>query len=143
MGKKAILISVLAIILFFIPFNTTLVPEWKLQVVNENDIPYKGKLVRQFCKSYTLGISPCDNSGNAMQLTDENGYVVFPKREIRLAIISRLVRSVFNFIMLFAHGSYGVTVDVDSSGPQGYKRLEYISGQSLPEKLVLPTEPLK
>jgi len=139
-NKKLIVILMLVIVATLVPFNTTLVKEWRIRVVDEARNPYKGKLVRQFCGSYTLGIFPCDQAGDSIQLTDENGYVVFPERKIRASLISRGGRSIFNLFNLVVHGSYGVDIYVDSSGPQGYKTLKYVSGEQPPTELVLPSE---
>lgn len=140
MKKKVIAVVLFCALISFIPFSTTLVPEWNVQVVDENGNPYKGKLVRQSCNSYTLGIHPCSVASDADRLTDENGYVVFPERKIAASLFSRIVRSIFNFVMIFAHGSYGVDVYLDSSGPQGYKMLEYIPEEQIPEKFILPSK---
>lgn len=142
--KKILLALIVGIIvLLFIPFETTLVPEWKLRVINENGNPYKGKIIREMCYNYTLGISPCSEANDSMQRTDENGYVIFPERKIDASLFFRVTRSIFNFVMLIAHGSYGVDIYVDSSGPQGYKTLEYKSNEPLPEKFILPSESFK
>ncbi|MGB7069308.1 MAG: hypothetical protein WBD22_07420 [Pyrinomonadaceae bacterium] len=143
MKKKLLSVSIFLITLAFIPFNTTLVPEWKVQVIDENGNPYKGKGVRQFCDSYTLGVSPCQDSNDFMRLTDENGYAVFPERKINMSLLFRLIRSVFNFVMQLAHGSFGVDIYLDSTGPQDYKSLKYIPGEPLPEKFILSSESFK
>lgn len=140
MKKKVIAVILFCVLISFIPFPTILVPEWKVQVVDENGNPYKNKLVRQFCDNYTLGVHPCEEAGDFMKLTDENGYVVFPERKVWLSLTSRLIRSFLNLLMLLAHGSYGVSIYLDSSGPQGYKTLKYKSGENLPEKFVLPSK---
>jgi hypothetical protein len=143
MKKKVIPILILLIALTFIPFNTTLVPEWKVQVVDENGKPYKDKLVRQFCYNYTLGVSPCSDADDSLKLTEENGYVVFPERKINMSLLFRLVRPVFYYVMRLAHGSYGVDIYLDSTSPAGYKTLKYIPGEPLPEKFILPSESSK
>lgn len=139
MRSRGILISmVLALIASLIPFDTTLVPEWRLRVVNEAGSPYKGQRVRQFCYSYTLGISPCYDSNDFMRETDENGYIVFPERKINASLLSRALRTAFNFTMQIAHGSFGESVYVDATGPTGHKTLEYIPGHPPPEIFILP-----
>ena len=140
MKKKVIAVILFCALISLIPFPTTLVPEWKVQVVDENGNPYKGKLVRQACSNYTLGIHPCSGAEDTDKLTDENGYVIFPERKITASLFSRIIRSILNFVMIFAHGSYGVDIYLDSSGPQGYKMLEYVPGKPLPEKFILPSK---
>jgi hypothetical protein len=129
---------ILALVISLVPFSTTLVPEWQMRVVNESGMPYAGKGVRQFCYSYTLGVSPCHDSNDFMRETDASGYVVFPERKITASLLSRILRTIYNFVMLIADGSFGESVYVDATGPNGYKRLEYLHGRPPPEIFVLP-----
>jgi hypothetical protein len=138
--KKAVIIGIIALTIFLIPFETTLVPEWKIRVVDENGNPYLGKLIGQVCHSYTLGVSPCSEANDIAQVTDRDGYVIFPERKIKLSLLSRIIRSVFNFVMLIAHGSFGIDVYLHSSGPHGYKTVKYVSGEPLPDKFILPSK---
>jgi hypothetical protein len=140
--KKTIILTsiILVIVVSIIPFNTTLVPEWKLRVIDENGAPYKQLGLRQFCYSYTLGISPCHDSKDFMRETDENGYALFPERKINASLLSRAVRTVFHFVMQIAHGSFGESVYVDATGPQGYKTLKYFRDEPLPTEFVLPSK---
>ena len=133
-------IALIAIGLALIPFKTTMVPRWRIQVVDEKGAPYQGKLVRQFCDDYTLRVDPCRMHADSMQLTDENGYVDFPERTFWLSALSRLLRNGYSILLLIAHGSRGSDIAVDSSGPMGYKRVEYDGDGPLPDKIVLPRE---
>lgn len=137
--QKLILVLIIGIFLSFIPFPTTVAPEWKLKVINENGEPFKNQIVRQFCENYTLGVSPCD-SEDSLKRTDENGYVSFPERKIWMSFSMRIIRSFFNYLMLIAHGSVGTKVFLDSSGPNGYKTLEYDSWKPLPKEFILPAK---
>lgn len=135
----AVLIVLLGVIVSLIPFNTIVVPAWRVKVVNEAGVPYVGMGVRQFCYSYTLGISPCHDSNDFMRETDSSGYVVFPERRITASLISRIVRTIYHLVMKkIADGSVGVSVYVDATGPEGYKTLKYESGKAPPELFVLP-----
>lgn len=127
------------VVLLFIPFDTVVVPEWRVRLVDEHGTPYPGKLVRQFCDNYTLGVSPCQNAPDAMQDTDSNGYVVFPKRVISMSVGARIIRTLSNVLLAFAHGSLGTSTYLDSSGPQGYKTLRYDAAALPPEHFVLPS----
>ncbi len=143
MKKKLVTISILLVALAFVPFNTTLVPEWKVQLTDENGNPYKGKLVRQSCYNYTLGVSPCSSADDSSKLTDETGYVIFPERKINMSLLLRIGHSIFNFLNIFVHGSYGVDIHLGSTGPQDYKTLKYVPGEPLPEKFILPSASFK
>jgi hypothetical protein len=117
-----------------------MVPRWRIQVVDEKGVPYQGHLVREFCFNYTLDVDPCQTSADSMQMTDENGYVEFPERTIKLSAAARLFRSVYTFLALFVHRSWGTDIFVDSSGPMGYKTVDYNGEGPLPDKIVLPSE---
>jgi hypothetical protein len=134
-----VLVSIIAVLLF-LPIHTILVPEWKIRVIDERGNPYRGKMVRQSCSNYILGIHPCEESGDATQYTDDNGYVIFPERKITASLLSRLVRTVFHFIVQNIHGGWGIHISVDSSGPQGYKRLDYKPGEPFPSEFILPSD---
>lgn len=128
----------------FIPFQTTLVPKWRLQVIDENGVPYKRQLVRQSCHDYTLGVSPCAYREDADQYSDQYGFVEFPERTISASLIGRLLSTLKNYALVFAHGSIGEDVHVDSSGPEGYQVLRYDPATGMPpEEFVLPSRPLR
>ncbi len=137
--QNAILVLIVGLILSFIPFPTKVVPEWKLKVVDENGRPYKNQIVRQFCENYTLGVDPCSNN-DSLSRTDENGYVLFPERKIWMSFSMRIINSIFNYLMLIAHGGVGTDIFLDSSGPNGYKTLKYYSWKPLPKEFVLPSK---
>lgn len=120
------------------PFETTVVPGWRLRVVDENGKPYVGKQVRQAWKHYTLDREPGTNMED--QFTDGDGQVTFPERIIRANLFSRVMLTTYSALMTFAHGSYGIHADVAASGPQGYKSVAYVPGKPLPEQIVLPSK---
>ncbi len=121
-----------------IPFETTVVPKWKVRVVDETGAPYASMRVRQSWKHYTLETEAGENSDT--RWTDTEGYVEFPERVLSAGILSRVVRSAFAVFKLVAHGSLGISASIDSSGPQGYRSIEYEPGSPLPNTLILPRE---
>lgn len=143
--KKIIIIAIALLLTFlaFIPFETILVPEWHIRVEDENGNPYIGKLVGQTCENYTLGVSPCAEAEDVGRYTDSEGFVTFPARKIKLSLVSRTFRSIFNYAKLIAHGSVGIDVYVHASGPTGYMVLKYEHGKAVPQKLILPSESSK
>jgi hypothetical protein len=139
----ALIISFLLMLLCFIPFETTLVPEWTVRVKDEMGNPYVEKLVGQTCENYTLGVSPCAESNIAGKYTNSDGLVTFPERKVQLSLISRMFRSIFNYAKLLAHGSIGIDVYIHASGPTGYKVLKYEQGKPAPSEMVLPSESIE
>jgi hypothetical protein len=142
---KKIILTVFLLLMFlcFLPFETTLVPEWTIRVEDESGKPYIEKLVGQTCENYTLGVSPCAESNIAGEYTNSDGLVTFPERKIQLSLISRTFRSIFNYAKFPAHGSIGIDVYIHASGPTGYKVLKYEQGKPVPTKLILPSELIK
>ena len=138
-GKLILIVLIAASVLSLIPYHTTAAPEWKIQVVNENGIPYQQQLVRQSCRNYSLQ-TDCEEA-ESDQLTDENGYAVFPKRTIRLSLLIRVLSFAVNiFHSVGGHTSFGLKVELYSSGPVGYPTLEYDPDKSLPEKFILQSK---
>jgi len=56
----------------FIPFETTVVPKWKVRVIDETGGPYASTRVRQSWKHYTLETEAGENSET--RWTDAEGY---------------------------------------------------------------------
>jgi len=73
----AILIVLLAVGLLY-PLETTVVPEWRARVVDEAGNPLTGVQVSEQWQHYSI-----ETEGHeAESRTDDNGYVVFPRRAI-------------------------------------------------------------
>ena len=142
MIKKHAIITAIAIVVIGIlifPFKTVMVPEWKVRVVDEKGIPYKQKLVRQFCDNYTLDLQPCSYSPDSAKYTDDDGYITFPERAYSTPLLLRAFLTAKSLVMVLAHGSLGTSVYIDSSGPNGYKTLRYQGAGKPPDILVLPS----
>lgn len=138
-GKIILIVLIATTVLSLIPFHMTAAPEWKIQVVDENGVPYQQQLVRQSCRNYSLQ-TDCEKAASD-QFTDENGYAVFPKRTIRLSLLMRVVNFAINiFQSVGGHTSFGLTVELYSSGPVGYPVLEYDPDKPLPEKFILQSK---
>lgn len=128
---------VLAILVAVSPYESTIVPAWKLRVVDETGTPYVGKQVNQTWKHYSLDKDPGTNIES--RYTDSNGYVAFPERTIKASLLSRVVRSVYSAAMTLAHGGYGVHAYVSALGPQGYESVNYSPNQ-LPTQMILASK---
>ncbi len=118
------------------PFETTVVPTWRLRVVDEEGVPYARKRVRQSWKHYSLELEDGENMADG--LTNEDGFVEFPERTVRLTTAGRISRTALTHILKVFHGSTGIHADVAAIGPQGYRSLEYVLDGPPPAQLVLP-----
>ncbi|HEV2826446.1 MAG TPA: hypothetical protein VGW76_02500 [Pyrinomonadaceae bacterium] len=102
--KKTFVIAVSTvclIVLMVIPFEITVVPEWKLRVVDQTGQGLKGNRVRESWSHYTLETQ----SHEEEQLSDANGYVQFPRRTIRTNIITWAAK--FAARIVNVHSSFG------------------------------------
>jgi len=134
--RKWYVISVLFCLIVtvgFIPYETIVIPPWKLRVTDENATPYSHKQVQQTWKHYTLEVDAADNLED--RWTDVEGYVSFPQRTICASLIVRCVMTLVNGFKRVAHGSLGISGSVAATGPQGYKRLEYDSKKPISKSL--------
>jgi hypothetical protein len=138
MNKKwKIAFAILGMVLF-IPFPTSVIPEWTIILVDENNHPYQNSQVRQFCYNYSLGVDACKEDSD--KLTDDNGNVKFPDRVIEMSLIARIIYSTANFIGQVAHGSYGTRIYFDANGPQGNQILQYEDNLTNPTRFVLKSK---
>ena len=75
-----------------------------------------------------------------IRLTNPDGYVEFPKRQIRASVIKRISLTSLSALLTLAHGGFGVRAYVHASGTQGYGEVNYEPGKPVPAQLVLPSE---
>lgn len=119
----------------FYQYETTTVPAWGLKVVDEFERPYPNMQVTQVWKNYTLETEPGQNFDT--RVTDSDGYVGFPERVIKMSVLGRAARTMYSHAMRLVHGSVGIQAYVHASGPQGYEEVMYVSGEPLPNTLIL------
>jgi hypothetical protein len=131
-------VAVLLLIGITYPFESKVVPAWRIQVIDEAGKPYAGMEVSQAWKHYSLELEGGENMET--RWTDASGYVEFPERTLRLSLLSRAFRMAFTRAAKLLHGSTGISADIAATGPQGYKSVEYVPGKPLPEQLVLPSK---
>lgn len=136
--RNILLFSVACIAIFLLyPVKSTVCPLWKIQVVDEAGSPLKNTFVTQHWKDYSVQ-SMGEEQG---EYTDENGYVSFPERTIRVSRLFRTLGVILNSLSLGVHASYGAHAYILAFGDivEG-KRLEgsasYEEGKPLPERLV-------
>jgi len=127
---------VLLLLIATYPLETTVVPAWRIRVVDEQARPYARLKVMQAWKHYTLELGDSENMED--RWTDNSGYVEFPARTIKVTIIGRALRIFTTFVSVVLHGSVGIHADLAAVGPNGYKSVEYVPGKSPPGQLVLP-----
>ena len=102
--KRAVLIiSAIIVIAFFFPFDRTVVPPWRFQVIDETGHPLTNMPVRQIWRHYSVeGDEHIEDS-----ITDRNGFGKFPRRTIRVSQVQIIRGTISNFLKYSIHASYG------------------------------------
>ena len=136
-----LVISCLLVVGPLIPYRTVLVPKWRVQLVNEQGVPYAGEMVDQHCEHYTYDVDPCLLAmDDIRRYTDDNGYVEYSEKSFSLSLLSRVVRAGKSYFLLIAHGSVGPVVYLQTE-KAGYPGLKYEPGSGAPpERWVIPSE---
>lgn len=141
MKKKYLLLAALAVVVavLFSPREITVAPAWRLRVVNEQGAPLKDVFVRQSWKHYSYELDAGEHEEDAW--TDENGYVAFPRRTIKVSLIKQAFAPLIVAGMLQEHASFGASAAIMAWGDDGDGNyVEYEQGKPLPEQLVLSSE---
>jgi hypothetical protein len=126
-------ISCLTVTLLIYPFESTVVPPWKLQVVDVGGNVCSNMRVTQDWGHYSLYLDGWLGSDD--RFTDANGYVEFPERTVRAGILRRIVVPVIAHILVIAHGSVGASSAVWASGIKDVAWLSYKADKPLPDRM--------
>jgi hypothetical protein len=126
-------ISCLTAALLFYPFESAVIPTWKLQVVDVNENACRDMSVTQSWGHYSLYLD--GGGGSDDRFTDINGYVEFPERTIRASLLRRTIVPVIAHILAIAHGGGGADGAVWASGIKDVAWLSYKVGKPLPGKM--------
>jgi hypothetical protein len=85
--------SVLVLVFFLYPFETTTVPQWNLRVVDDPGAPVREINVTEHWQNYSL-----ESAGHEeVQTTNQDGLVSFVARGIRASLVRRLVARIGRF----------------------------------------------
>ncbi len=121
-------------VILLVPFPTTVVPEWKITVLDQTGKPFANWEVREYWQHYSL-----ESDGHQdNRLTDENGYVVFPERTIWSPLLWRIASTSLAALSVIAHGSMGIDAWVMVYGySTGGGTRTYKPGEPLPNEIVI------
>ena len=89
LGKALAALSLLLLILLVFPFKTTIVPNWKLKVVDQSGNPVPMINVTQHWQHYLLERSGAED----LRKSGSDGLVDFPERTIRASALRRFVET--------------------------------------------------
>jgi hypothetical protein len=123
---------ILVLVIGLVPTKSKVVPEWKVRVINKSGEPLYGIAVNQYWKDYSLESSGVIHED--IQISDKNGFVVFPERTIRATLFRRFIASIGEIININPHVSFGPIAAVWVNGSPS---LFYSEGNPLPNELVI------
>lgn len=138
---KIIILSLVVALgaMFFVPFTTVVVPEWRIIVSDREGSVCVQKRVTQYWSHDSLGIPEYGGVDN--RLTDSNGIVMFPERNVTASLVYRIVITAIRAVgALFHAGGWGISGSVYATGfvsPDGSWALHYDKYKPLPQKLVV------
>jgi hypothetical protein len=133
--RLAGVVILLAFLLLY-PFETAVVPEWKIRVVDEAGKPVPRILVKQGWREHSIEL----HRNEQTLVTDEDGYVYFPRRRIRAGLLHRTIGRVLTF--LNPHGQSGTEAFADVIGPYTSQTdTNYTPGKQLPNVIVIRPQP--
>jgi hypothetical protein len=126
------LLALLAVVALY-PWETNVVPEWRVRIVDQSGTPLAHTGVREVWRHYSI-----ESRGHEEDLrTDQNGYVTFPKRTIRAALAARIIRSLIH--ALTPHDSSGPVASVIVLAPEydTWSHNASVPGEPLPKEIVV------
>lgn len=134
--KYKIIAGILFFLLFIaiiIPRERTLIPEWRILVVDRSDNPVPNCRIRQFW-------SPGRGEREVNLTTDSDGMVVFPAQIIHQPLLFELIYNLSEQIEYYVMphgasvGSYAYIIPVCGTSSH---HLHYTEGGTLEHKLIL------
>jgi hypothetical protein len=128
-----VIIACLIIVLLLYPFESIVVPAWKLQIVDVQGNVCPNMRVTESWGHYSLYLEGWLGSDD--RFTDMNGYVEFPERKIRASSLRRVVMPVITHILIIVHGSVGASGAVWATGIKDVAWLSYKVGKPLPDRM--------
>lgn len=134
-GEMILALCVVTLMLHFINYESTTVPEWKIRVVNTQDDPVTRAEVYQTWKYYSL--EPSDTFNRDVRVTDENGYVAFPQRTVKASLLRRVLAFVGEKVNINPHTSFGPHSHISLSQGGTTYAADYTEGQALPSEIIV------
>ena len=119
-----------------IPFPTTIVPNWRLRVIDVEGRFCSNKEVSEDWAHYSIYIG-LGNHQSEYRSTNEDGFVEFPERTVWAPLIWRIVGSMIANVLTLAHGSAGAHASVYTSGLKDVAWISYKPDKPLPDKMVV------
>jgi hypothetical protein len=134
---RLLIVSILGVVILatFVPIETSLIPQWRIQLVDVNGAACPNMRVTQSWGHYRLYLSGNDSSED--RFSDANGYVLFPARKTQASVSRRVLMPIVTRVATIMHGGWDVSGAVWASGIKDVAWLSYHEGMSLPDKMIV------
>jgi hypothetical protein len=93
----------LFLLILFFPFQSTTVPRWRAQIVDESGAIVRGIGVTEHWQHYLLESAGQEEA----RRTDESGIVDFPARTARASVVTRVIDAIINIVREGAKAKMG------------------------------------
>ncbi len=135
-GRKRLLLILLFTavgVIALYPWKTTVVPQWKVRIVDQSGVPLANTGVREIWQHYSI-----ESRGHEQDLmTDNEGYVTFPERTVRASLAVRIIRPIVS--ALNPHHGSGPDAFVIALAAEydTWSNNSALPGQPLPREIVV------
>jgi hypothetical protein len=129
--KKILIVGLCVVVAAALyPYESVVVPVWKVRVVDVNGTACQSMPVMEMWGHYSLFLTGNHQSEDAV--TNQDGIVEFPERRVRAIGIRRLLMPFVTKALTLAHGGYGVHAAVSVNGLKDVAWLSYKGDEPLP-----------
>ena len=127
-----VVVATLIAVIILYPIETTVVPEWRIQTIDQSGRPISQVPLRQSWENYRIKAE----SYEEYTATDANGITTFRARTIKANLLRRIVRSIST---LNLHGSPGPVATIHVLQPYASATTEayYEPGKPLVNQIVV------
>lgn len=131
-----ILVPIVLVVILVYPWETVVVPKWRARIVDESGNIVKGAKISETWQDYSVESYEHWADG----VTDNDGYVAFPRRTVRASLVRRVIWPIKNVLETGIHASFGRDAFLRIAEP-GYcsttKGDWWVPGRPLPEEVIV------
>ena len=139
-SSLAIVALIALVVLAVYLFETLIVEEWKVRVIDEQGKPATGVPISEYWDNDRIGVP----QQSEVLVSDNTGYIVFPKRMVRISLAKRLFGITANALRFHGHsegpGAYLIVqgpYHATTTGPY------YVPGRPLSSEIVISAGPVR
>lgn len=134
-NKRRTIIAILGLLLILAlyPYESTVVPQWRVEIRDVDGNLCPNMKVLQSWAHYSLFIGGDSNLEYVNSNSD--GVLELPERTVRASLLRRTIVPIFAHILTLAHGSVGPSGSIHATGIKDVAWLSYKSGEPLPDEM--------